>query len=155
MSAARRRFPLLRLLSDQRGTSVIELSFIAPLLIILACGATDLAMCYARQLSLQQSAARTAEFALASGVKTGLAATLQTEAAAAAGGSATTTVDTWLECDGVRQANYDGSCTGAPSRFISVTITETYNWMFEQLVPSWNSQPYSVQLKGYAEVRIQ
>ena len=145
-----------RLLRDDRGTSIIELSFIIPVLVMLACGASDLAMCYARQLALQQAAARTMEYAIASGSKTGFSATLQTEATAAAGGSAVATVDTWLECGGVRQVNFNDSCSGAsPARFASVTITETYNWMFEQLVPSWNRQPYSVPLRGYAEVRIQ
>ena len=56
----------------------------------------------------------------------------------------------------MRQTSFSGSCAGtSPSRFASVTITDTYNWMFEQIVPSWNNQPYSVPLKGYAEVRIQ
>lgn len=147
---------LRALLRDRSGTSLIELSLILPVLVILACGATDLAMCYARQLALQQAAARTMELALAAGVKNNLATLVQAEATAAAGGSAVATADTWLECDGVRQLNYDGSCaTTSPARFVSVTITETYNWMFEQIVPSWNRQPYSVPLRGYAEVRIQ
>lgn len=158
--AMRRRFAarlLAALLRDERGTSMIEMTFIIPVLVMLGCGAADLGMCYARNLALQQSAARTMELAIASGFKSNMTTTLQAEAASAAGvPSSSVAVDLWLECDGVRQTDYNGSCSSsAPSRFASVTITETYNWMYEQLVPSWNNQPYSVPLRGYAEVRIQ
>jgi len=146
-----------QLLRDERGTSLLEMTFIIPMLVMLGCGATDLALCYARQLALQQAAARTMEYAIALGVKTNLTSTLQAEGSTAAGvPAANVTVDNWLECDGTRQTDFNGSCSGsAPARFTSITITDTYNWMFEQLVPSWNSQPYSVPLRGYAEVRIQ
>ena len=165
--------PLARLMRDERGTSVIELSFIIPVLILLICGASDLAMCYARGLTIQQAAARTAELALASGAPTDPAATattLQNEAVTAAGITVSSTTDTtncqsshnpcvkfWLQCDGGTPQNYTNTCSGAevPSRFVSVTITDTYNWMFESIVPSWNRQPYSVTLRGFSAVRIQ
>lgn len=148
---------LRRLARDQRGTSLVEMSFILPVLILLGCGATDLALCYAQGLKLQQAAARTMELAIAAGFKGSMTSTLQADGAAAAGVSTgNVTVDLWLECDGVRQSSYTGACTNStPARFASVTITDTYNWMFEQIVPSWNHQPYSVPLRGYAEVRIQ
>lgn len=143
--------------ADRRGTSLIELSFIIPMLLLLGCGATDLGLCYAQGLKLQQAAARTMELAIASGFKSSMTSVLQADGAAAAGvPSGNVTVDLWLECDGVRQTDYNGACPGSsPSRFASVTITDTYNWMFEQIVPSWNNQPYSVPLRGYAVVRIQ
>ena len=148
---------LRRLARDERGTSLIELSFIIPVLILLGVGASDLALCYAQGLKLQQAAARTMELAIASGTNNISSSALQTEASTASGvATGNITVDLWLECDGVRQGSFTGSCAGSsPSRFASVTITDTYNWMFEQIVPSWNNQPYSVPLKGYAEVRIQ
>jgi Flp pilus assembly protein TadG len=150
---------LSRLWHDRRGSSLIELSFILPVLIMLACGAIDLATCYARQLQVQQAAARTMEFAIASGYNSLTTSSLATEATSAAGTgvNVAATGDIWLECDGVRQAGTTTSCTGSavPARYAAVTITDTYQWMYEQLVPSWNNQPYSVNLRGYAEVRIQ
>jgi len=161
------------ILRDQRGASVIELGFIIPMLILLVCGASDLAMCYARGLTIQQAAARTSELALANGAPTDPATTatiLQNEAATADGITVSTTTDTtncqsssnpcvkyWLECDGVVQSTYTTDCTGSaiPARFVSVTITDTYNWMFEAIVPAWNRQPYSVSLRGFSTVRIQ
>lgn len=151
------RSALFRLWRDERGTSLIEMTFILPMLVMLGVGATDLAMCYARQLAVQQAASRTMEFAIAAGNQTNFAATLKAEGAAAANvAAANVTIDTWLECDGVRQADVNGSCASSgPARFASITITDTYSWMFEQLVPSWNNAPYSVPLRGYAVVRIQ
>jgi Flp pilus assembly protein TadG len=162
--------PVLRRLVAQRdGSSMIEMAFILPILVMLGCGAVDVASCYARQMALQQAAARTAEYAIASGFNGSTSSVLQNEAATAAGITVSTTQDTtncldssnpcinlWLECDGVAQAAGTTSCaSGSPSRFASVKITDTYNWMFEQLIDSWNHSPYSVTLKGYAEVRIQ
>ena len=143
-----------RLLRDERGTSLIEMTFIIPMLAMLGCGATDLAMCYAKGLKIQQAAARTAEFAIAYGSKGNLATTLQTEAAAAAGvPSSNVVVDNWLECDGTRQTDFNGSCSGSsPARFTSITISDTYTWTMAKLVKSWGT---SVPLKGYAAVRIQ
>lgn len=142
------------LLRDERGASVIEMSFILPVLVTLGCGASDLAMCYARQLKLQQSAARTAEFAIAYGSKGNLVTTLQSEAANAADvPTGSVTVDTWLECDGVRQANVSDICiASSPARFASVAITDTYTWTMAQVVPSWSG---SVPLRGFATVRVQ
>jgi len=150
---------LVRVLRDNAAASIIEMTFILPMLILLGCGATDLAMCYARQLALQQAAARTMEYAIAAGFANLTSNQITTEGTTAAGPGTNVAVSSsiWLECDGVVQAAGTTSCTGStsPARFASITITDTYNWMFEQLVPSWNSQPYSVSLRGYAEVRVQ
>ena len=137
---------------------MVEMAFILPVLVMLGCGAVDVATCYARQMQLQQAAARTMEFAIAGGFGRVTTDQITAEATSAAGAGTNVAVTStmWLECDGVAQATGTTSCaSGSPSRFASITITDTYNWMFEALVDSWNHSPYSVQLKGYAEVRIQ
>jgi Flp pilus assembly protein TadG len=78
-----------RLARDERGTSLIEMAFIIPVLLMLGTGAVDLAMCYARGLVLQQAAARTMEFAIATGFKSTMTSTLKAEGATAAGVPAT------------------------------------------------------------------
>ena len=145
-----------RLLRDEAGASLVELSLILPILVMLACGASDLALGYARKLALQQAAARTMEFAFVAGNNnSNLTTTLTAEAATAAGvPSNQVTVDLWLECAGVRQSTYTGSCTGsAPARFVSVTINDNYTWLYQRL---WgtdaNSTPAPIQ--GYAVVRL-
>lgn len=147
---------LSRLLRDNRGTSIIEMTFILPMLIALGCGATDLAMCYARQLALQQAAARTMEYAIAAGFANLSTSQISTEGTTAAGPGTNVAVTSsiWLECDGVVQPAGTNFCTGStsPARFASIRITDTYNWMFGKLISSWNQ---SVSLRGYAVVRIQ
>lgn len=65
------------------------------------------------------------------------------------------TADLWLECGGVRQPAYSGTCaTGSPARYASVTIRDTYSWLFESIVTT-DVSPYTIPLKGYSEVRIQ
>lgn len=147
---------LRRLLRDQAGASVIELALILPVLVMLACGASDLALGYARKLALQQAAARTMEFAYVAGNNNAnLSTTLATEAAAAANVPTNqVTVDLWLECAGVRQSTYTGSCTGSsPARFVSVTITDSYTWLFQRL---WGNDPNDTAspISGYAMVRL-
>ena len=150
--------PIRRLAADVRGTSVVELALLSPILLATLAGLVDCGRLVSSKLKLQQAAERAVELATLSAVSSSSYGSLQTEAATAANvSSSNVTVTYWLECDGVVQAAGTTSCTGStsPARFASITITDTYNWMFEQLVPSWNSQPYSVSLRGYAEVRVQ
>lgn len=157
MAPARLARFLRRLRTDRSGASILETTLIAPVLVALACGATDMAMCYARKLALQGAASRVMEYAVAAGLNSNtFTTTLQNEGATAAGVSASNvTIDVWLECDGVRQSSYSGSCSGStsPARYSSATISDTYNWMFSAL---WGlaGQPTTVPISGYAEVRI-
>lgn len=151
-----------RLWRDRRGTSLIEMSLILPLLILLACGAIDLGLAFIGQIRIQQAAARTMEMTLAYKSPTvALSTTVIHDEGARAYGIPTAdtagqvTADMWLECSGVRQGSYTGSCTtGTPARYASVTITDTYSWLFESIVTT-DVTPYTIPLKGYAEVRIQ
>ena len=112
--------PFRRLAADQRGTSVIELAIVAPVLSLLTMGIVDISNGYARRLELTQAASRSLEQLAAddfsirendSGVPdfTGIKA----DAAAAAGvDAAKVTVTRWLECDGVEQPadKFDDGC---------------------------------------------
>lgn len=133
------------------------MAFIIPVLVMLGCGASDIGMCYARQMALQQAASRTMEYAIAAGYGNITTDQITSEGTSAAGTGVNVQVTPaiWLECDGVVQAAGTTACTGSasPARFASITITDTYNWMFKQLVP--NAWAQSVPLRGYAEVRIQ
>jgi len=179
MRKVRHRWFGRSLLNDQRGLALVEMSLILSVLVLLICGSVDMAMCFARQLSVQQAAARTMEFAIAKGMQSTLASNIASDGASGAGvadanisvtststsvatvsyGSIGVTSKVWLECGGTEQVGvdpYTGTCTtGNPARYASVTITDTYNWMFEAIVNSWNHSPFSIALKGYAEVRLQ
>jgi len=155
--------PLLAALwRDSRGNSIVEMSLILPVLVLLGCGAMDLGLAFLGQIRIQQAAARTMEMALSYRSPTVALSTsvIHDEGATAYGiptadTAGQVTADLWLECSGVRQGSYTNSCTtGTPARYASVTITDTYSWLFESIVTT-DVSPYNIPLKGYAEVRIQ
>ena len=161
---SRRRDPgqFARLWRDSSGTSLVEMGLILPLLILLTCGAIDLGLAFLGQIRIQQAASRTMEMTLAYKSPTvALSTTVIHDEGATAYGIPTAdtagqvTADLWLECSGVRQTSYTGSCTtGAPARYASVTIRDTYSWLFESIVTT-DITPDTIPLTGYAEVRIQ
>lgn len=153
-------FALRSLARDKRGSSLVEMALIAPMLILLATGSVDAGLGYAKKLKVQQAAARAMELATVSGLVNNLATTMQAEGAAAAGvASSNVTIDTWLECDGVRQSDVNGVCAAsAPARFVSVTITDTYSPLFGAFFSgsgAASANAISVPLRGYASARLQ
>lgn len=129
----RRRFSLIaRLARDRRGASVIELALAMPVLSLIAMGLIDVATFGSEKTKLQQAAARSLERLQVSG-STASFAYLKTEAAAAAGVPETqVTVDSWLECNGTRQASTVRFCTGTQTsaKYVQVTIAKSYSPWF-------------------------
>lgn len=148
---------LATLLKDSRGTSVLETALIVPTLAMFVMGGSDLAMGFSEKLRMQQAAARAIEMATAGGLDSDAFDELKKEAAAAAGVSeANVTLDKWLECDGVRQTSFDGTCTSSgaqTARFVSISIAGTYTPMFSFLVPDKDNG--TISISGYSSVRFQ
>lgn len=121
---------LRRLCPHQSGTSLIEFSMAAPMMALLLLGMADFAMAFSRQLQLEQAAARAIELASVSGRNQPNYDFVREEAATAAGVPlSAVTLDTWLECDGVRQALFSGNCANASAevgRYVEVRITATF-----------------------------
>lgn len=145
---------------DIRGSSLIETALIAPMLVLLAAGSIDAGLGYARKLKVQQAAARAVELATVSGLVANLQTSMTNEGAAAAGvATGNVTIDMWLECDGVRQLDVNGTClASAPSRFVSVTITDTYTPMYAGFFSGGSrasASTLAVPLRGFASVRVQ
>jgi len=141
--------------SDDRGISVIETAIVIPALAMLIAGMSDLAMGFAAKLRVQQAAARSVEMATAGGLNSAAFQALQAEAADAASVPAEqVTLDKWLECAGVRQVSFDGSCfTGQQvGRFVSISISASYRPMFPMLQLSASGD---IPVAGYASVRVQ
>jgi Flp pilus assembly pilin Flp len=116
-----------RLLRDERGTSVIELALLAPVLSLVTMGIIDLSSAYARRMELTEAASRTIEKIAAQDfvipeTKPPLApgpdySLIVRDAAEGAGVSEDDVeVTRWLECDGVEQTDYNGTCPGAQGR---------------------------------------
>ena len=109
--------PFARLLRDARGTSVIELALIAPLLAGLTMGIIDLSTGFARRLALVEAVDSTITKVSAGNFKVarndaGLDfSAFEEEAARAAGVDVEdVVVSAWLECDGQEQDSFDSDC---------------------------------------------
>lgn len=158
----RRLFHLVR---DERGTSVIELALVAPVLASLVIGMTDLSRAYSAKLKVEQAAQRTIERVMNGRKETALYETLEAEAMEAAGVDAEAVeVRFWLECDGVSQnnspatmvADFGRVCDDGETiaRYVNVRIQKAYTPMFDVNWPGSNPDgTYTVV--GEAGIRVQ
>lgn len=155
-----------QLRTDERGTSVVELALVAPILAVLTIGMIDLSNGFSEKLRLEQAAQGSVErvmngravISASAGRNTTTMDALKAEAATAANVPlANVTTDFWLECNGTRAANYYGSppcATGQTlARYMSVSITRTYTPFFAYKFHSRAVNNYT--LSGAATVRIQ
>ena len=165
------------LAGDERGTSVIELAFVAPILSLLTMGIVDLSGAYARRMELTQAASRTLERLAADEfdvpqdangepVYTGL----QQDAATAAGvPTSKVTVIGWLECDGVEQADGVESCPADTSaecsvptppadcepvmaRYVQVRIEDSFDPMFGSILSTRADGTYPLWVEAAMRV---
>ncbi len=127
---------LRRLVTDRSGASAVELAAATPVLAVMLMATFDVSRGFSARLDLNEAAGRAAELATAYGtVRTDYSA-LQSEAVAAATasgiGSPSATIDSWLECNGVRQPAATQMCAvGATyARYVSVRVSGTYTPLF-------------------------
>jgi Flp pilus assembly protein TadG len=158
MSAtARLRRGWLRLLRSERGTSVIELSALSPMLLSMVLGLVDASQGFSAKLKLQQAATRAIEMATAGGMANPAYNGLADEAAAASGVSKDNiTVTKWLECNGTRQDSIDAVCADGQqyARYVSVQINSSYTPMLSSAMRAFGL-PGTLTMVGKASVRMQ
>ena len=155
---------ITRLAQDDRGASIIELALVAPILASLLIGMVDLSRAYSHKLLLEQATQRSIEkvqqYQASSSTPDLLKA--ETVAAAQAAGFASTTnadvtVDFWLECNGVRAADYNSVCPDGQNygRWVSVDLRGTFSPMFRsRLWPGANTDG-TFTLHGQSGMRTQ
>jgi hypothetical protein len=153
------RLLLWNLARDARGASLIELGLFAPILALMVMGVSDVAMGYSRKLTLEQAAYRTLERVAVGSVQSDYSY-LRAEAAAAAGvPESNVTVNAWLECDRMRQAQFDGSCPDGQmiSRYVQIGIVGSYRPSFPggPLALRYSNADGSVPITVSAALRIQ
>lgn len=145
--------------ADCRGTSVMELALVAPVLCLMLAGIVDLAMGFSSRLTLEQAAYRALERVMVGGVQDDYSF-LRAEAASAAGVTEDkVTVDQWLECNQVRQPSFSGSCPSGQQtgRYVQITVNSTYRPSF-----SWGplgtrfgqSADGTIPIQAIAAVRV-
>lgn len=116
---------LRNLAADDRGTALIELALAVPIFAAALIGMVDLSRAYSEKLKLEQAAQRAIERVMNRQTSSSSYNTLRAEAMAAAGvAAADVTIDFWLECNAVRQSNYDSSCTSGQvyARYLTVAV---------------------------------
>ena len=149
----------LRLLcADERGTSLIEMGIVLPVLATVLLGMTDVSRAYSHKLQLEQAAYRAIEKVQQYQATRSTYDTLDEEAAEAAGvTSDKVTIDFWLECNGARQASYDTNCSVGQTyaRWVTVRIQKNYTPMFgSRFFPGANSDG-TYTIYGKAGLRTQ
>ncbi|MEO6360815.1 MAG: TadE/TadG family type IV pilus assembly protein [Sphingomicrobium sp.] len=158
------------ILTDERGTSLIEMALVMPILAGLAVGMVDIARGYSAKLALEQSANRAIEKVQQYQSNKDTYSLLKAEASDAARDAGFTTaadsdvaIDYWLECNGIRSGNgtagngYNDDCNPGQTyaRFITVSITQKYKPMFgTKYFPSANSDG-TYTINGKAGIRTQ
>lgn len=162
---------LTHLKRDERGVTVIEFAFIAPMLVLFMLGVIDAGRALSEKLTIDQAVYRGLEKvsvgAASASTTTGLTdyTFAKTEAATAAGvPTSQVTLTTWTECDGTRMPNFSDVCVGNDStgkpkqttRYVQLAITKSF-------VPSFGYGRYflsadssgNVAMSTSAAVRVQ
>lgn len=131
---------LRSLFRDCSGTSLIEMALLAPVFASFLVGMVDLSRAYSFKLGLQQVVQRSVEKVQQYQESTSTFSTMQNEVVTAghAAGypditAADVTLDFWLECDGVRQADYESSCSAGQNyaRYVSVAVQSRFTPLFQ------------------------
>jgi Flp pilus assembly protein TadG len=146
------------LLADQRGNSLVEMAFVAPLLAALMVGTVDISRAYSARVKLEQAAQRAIERVQVSNYVETDNTTIKSDAETAAGNGSTATVTDWLQCGtSASKLAYTDACASgvAIARYVQVSITNTYTPMFgTRFFPGANPDG-SVPLTAVAGVRVE
>ncbi|HEX8241084.1 MAG TPA: TadE/TadG family type IV pilus assembly protein [Allosphingosinicella sp.] len=126
------------LLSDERGVSVIELGFLAPILGFMMLGMVDLANGYTRKMAVENAVNRAMEKVAVSAVQDDYTY-LKTEITNALPSVATSTVtvEAYAMCDTTKMATFKSECgfraNGTPEeirRYVRVNVADRWKPLF-------------------------
>lgn len=153
---------------DERGTSVVEMGLIVPVLATFLIGTVDISRGFSAKLQLEQVAQHGVEKAM-QGMQgdnsTTIFTSLQSEIATAADvPTSNVVVRYWLECNGVSQntstatmaTDYERVCSAGQrySRHLNVRITKAYTPLFATRWAGANANG-TYTLSGEAGLRVQ
>lgn len=124
---------LSKTLRDRAGNATIEIALVMPLVLMFALGGIDFAMGYRHKIEMQQTAQLGAEYVMGTMENVPTAIEVRQAISEASGmpvGSIT--VDTWIECDGVKPTIAAPICvnpTADQTDFMTITVRDTYTPM--------------------------
>jgi Flp pilus assembly protein TadG len=156
------KYGLVRLVRDQRGTSIVELAFAVPIFAMLVVGIGDLARGFSEKYALQQIVNRTIEMAHL-GSRQDDYEYLRVEAEAAVADAratgATVTLTTWRECNGnsANRLAWVGVCPNGEqiARYITLTISSTFRPAFGGIAYAGANANGTVPISASASLRVQ
>ena len=139
---------------DNRGTAVVELAIVSPMIALLTVGVIDLSNAYGKKLKIEQAAQRSIEKIM----NTSASDTIQNTLAAEAAHQADVSLDKvqvsyHLECDGAATDAAECGEEQQASQWISVTVTDQYTPIFNTYFGTSGDGLYHVS--ATAGVRIQ
>lgn len=153
------RFSLWR---DSAGTGALELALALPVLLLLMTGMIDMSRVISARIDMEQAAIRATDYALAIRPTSSNSSYIRNEAATAAGVPVKdVTVEIFLECDGVRQANFNSVCASGEdqARLVSVEIVRTVDsavdWTSIAGLFGKNAGDSDITVTGNSVVRFQ
>ncbi len=164
---------LKRLLANTRGTAVIEMAMVAPVLALTVIGVVDVSNAYSKKLALEQAAQRAIEKIMNTTENATVEATLANEVQCQVNGSTTsggvttcntsatqTITVTWrLDCkvgatttsqSTTVSSNYDGyvtACTtsgGTKAGYVQVRVVDRYTPLFPVHFASFSGSSYPI-----------
>ncbi|HEY0043966.1 MAG TPA: TadE/TadG family type IV pilus assembly protein [Allosphingosinicella sp.] len=156
-----RLFRLAQCLRDDRGTGVIEMAVILPLLAVFVVNIMDLSAIFIQKMSMQKAVNSAIELAMVKNLRDDAEgepdlSAIKAEAARLAGVDPSyVTTDRWLECDGEEQEEFAGECDPDQviSRYVQVRISNWYYPMFSVSAIGFQGDKFAVYAEG--ALRIQ
>lgn len=149
---------LRQLAADDRGTSIVEMGMVLPVLATLMLGMSDVSRAYSHKLQLEQAAYRSIEKVQQYQTSSSTYLTLKAEAAVAAGvNESDVAVNYWLECNGTKASLYETNCSTSQTyaRWVEVVITKKYTPLFgSKYFPGANADG-TYTIYGKARLRTQ
>ncbi|TNE33186.1 MAG: hypothetical protein EP350_04735 [Alphaproteobacteria bacterium] len=151
-----------KLATDSAGFGAMELGLALPFLLLMCLGMIDASNLISTKIDYEQAAQRTTDFALAKRPTNSSTTYLVNEAVNASGlGADDITVELFLECDGVKQSNFNSVCEDgeASGRFVSVEISKDvatrFDWSALSRLIGYKAFNGTVTVTGDSLVRFQ
>jgi Flp pilus assembly protein TadG len=175
-----KRLSSLPIFADERGTALIEMALVAPVLALCIIGIVDMSNAYTAKLALEQGAQRAIEKIMNTTENATVESTLATEAVCQVNGmnsdgtcktspiSTSNVTVTWrVDCTSssgsvttqttTNSATYDtyaaNTCNGTKSGYVQVTVTDKYAPIFPVHFASYNTSDSTYHLSATAGVR--
>ena len=157
------RFHSLRsVCRDRTGTGAMELALALPILMLLLAGMIDMSRVISARIDMEQAAIRATDYALAIRPTSSNSTYIRDEAASAANvPTSDVTVQIFLECDGVRQSDFNTICSSGQdqARLVSVDIDRTvdsvFDWTSLARLVGGNVGQANITVTGSSVVRFQ